>query len=84
MSGKNFLLYSEAYLEPRYLWRYIILWNPVEQVKANNYISQKSSIVDVRLDYNHQVSPLFHNSGILIYPRTMNVLCLSFISLLST
>lgn len=42
---------------------------------------QQSSVVDVLLgcqyvfSINHQIPPPFHNNGILIYPRTMNVLC---------
>ena len=44
-------------------------------------LSQKNSTVDVRLGskyvsrIKHQIPSVFHNSGILIYPRTMNVLC---------
>ena len=69
--------------------------------RSRYLFSQKSSIVDVRLDskyvsdINHQIPPFFHNSGILIYRLTMNVLCshirvevvksfISSISLLST
>ena len=63
--------------------------------------SQKKSIKDIRLGsknasgINHQILLMFHNSGILIYPPTMSILCshkrvdnlesfISLISLLST
>ena len=69
--------------------------------KSRYLFLEKSSIVDVRLAFkytsghNQQISPIFHNNGILIYPSTMNVLCthkrveslrcfISLISLLST
>ena len=33
------------------------------------------AILDVRPGINDQIPPLFHDSEILIYPRTMSVLC---------
>ena len=33
------------------------------------------AILDVRPGINDQIPPLFHDGEILIYPRTMSVLC---------
>ena len=33
------------------------------------------AILDARPGINDQIPPLFHDSEILIYPRTMSVLC---------
>ena len=79
-SGKNIIIFRSLFRTQSKIYDEAFFCENSWRVKMENCFSKKSSIVNVRMGskyacgINHQITPGFYNSGILIYPRTVNLL----------